>query len=84
MDPGQCQNRGQGCCRAVRAPGHDSPTPPSADASSIAAAEEALADIGLPIETAVAALARAREADGISDRITCEGALADVQRVIGR
>jgi hypothetical protein len=53
------------------------PTP-----SSIAAAEDALVDIWLSIE--VAALARAREADGINDRIACEGALADVQRVTGR
>jgi hypothetical protein len=58
---------------------HRQPTP-----SSMAAAEETLVDIWLPIETAVAALARAREADGINDRIACEGALADVQRVIGR
>ena len=58
---------------------HHQPTP-----SSIAAAEETLVDIWLPIETAVAALARAREADGINDRIACERALADVQRVIGR
>ena len=58
---------------------HHQPTP-----SSVAAAEETLGDIWLPIETAVAALGRAREADGINDRIACEGALADVQRVIGR
>jgi hypothetical protein len=58
---------------------HHQPTP-----SSIAAAEETLVDIWLPIETAVAALARARQADGINDRIACERALADVQRVIGR
>jgi len=58
---------------------HHQPTP-----SSVAAGEEKLADIWLPIETAVAALARARQADGINDRIACEGALADVQRVIGR
>ncbi len=57
---------------------HHQPTP-----SSIAAAEETLVDIWLPIETAVAALARAREADGINDRIACERALADVQHVIG-
>ena len=58
---------------------HHQPTP-----SSIAAAEETVVDIWLPIETAVAALARAREADRINDRIACEGALAGVQRVIGR
>ena len=58
---------------------HHQPTP-----SSIAAAEETLVDIWLPIETAVAALARAREADGINDRIACERALGEVQSVIGR
>jgi hypothetical protein len=55
------------------------PTP-----SSIAAAEEALVDIWLPMETAVAALARAREADRANDGIACEGALAEVRRVIDR
>jgi hypothetical protein len=47
---------------------HHQPTP-----SSIAAAEETLVDIWLPIETAVAGLSRAREADGINDPIACEG-----------
>jgi len=32
----------------------------------------------------VAALSRAREADRTNDRIACEEALAEVQRVIGR
>jgi hypothetical protein len=58
---------------------HRQPTP-----SSIAAAEEALVDVWLPMETAVAALGRAREADRADDRIACEGALAEVQRSIGR
>jgi hypothetical protein len=58
---------------------HHQPTP-----SSVAAAEETLVDIWLPIETALAALARAREADGINDRIACERALGEVQSVIGR
>jgi hypothetical protein len=58
---------------------HHQPTP-----SSIAAAEEALVDVWLPMETAVAALARAREADRANDRIACEAALAEVQRVTGR
>jgi hypothetical protein len=48
--------------------------------SSIAAAEEALVDVWLPMETAVAALSRAREADRTNDRIACEEALAEVQR----
>jgi hypothetical protein len=52
--------------------------------SSIAAAEETLVDVWLPMETAVAALSRARGADRANDRIACEEALAEVQRVIGR
>jgi hypothetical protein len=52
--------------------------------SSVAAAEEMLVDVWLPMETAVAALSRAREADRANDRIACEEALAEVQRVIGR
>ena len=52
--------------------------------SSIAMAEETLVDVWLPMETAVAALAHAREADRANDRIACEEALAEVQRVIGR
>jgi hypothetical protein len=52
--------------------------------SSIAAAEETLVDVWLPMGTAVAALSRAREADRANDRIACEEALAEVQRVIGR
>jgi hypothetical protein len=51
--------------------------------SSVAAAEKALVDVWLPVETAVAALSRAREADRVNDRIACEMALAEVQRVIG-
>jgi hypothetical protein len=46
------------------------------------AAEQTL--MWLPIETAVAALARAREADRTNDRIACDGALAEVLRVMGR
>ena len=52
--------------------------------NSVAAAEKTLIDVWLPIETAVAALSRAREADRSNDRIACEEALAEVQRVIGR
>ena len=52
--------------------------------SSVAAAEKTLVDVWLPMETAVAALSRAREADRANDRIACEEALAEVQRVIGR
>jgi hypothetical protein len=51
---------------------------------SIAAAEETLADVWVPVETAVSALAQAREADRANDRIACENALKDVQRLIGR
>jgi hypothetical protein len=52
--------------------------------SSNAAAEETLVDVWLPTETAVAALSRAPGADRANDRIACERALAEVQRVIGR
>jgi hypothetical protein len=52
--------------------------------SSVAAAEKTLVDVWLPIETAVAALSRARGADRANDSIACEEALAEVQRVIGR
>jgi hypothetical protein len=52
--------------------------------SSVAAAEEALVDVWLPMEAAVAALSRAREADRVNDRVACEGALAEMQRLIGR
>jgi hypothetical protein len=58
---------------------HRQPTP-----SSIAAAEETLVDVWLPVETAVVALARAREADRTNDKIAYEAALAEVQRVIAR
>jgi hypothetical protein len=57
---------------------HRQPTP-----SSIAAAEQTLFDVWLPIESAVAALSRAREADRTSDRIACEEALAEAQRATG-
>jgi hypothetical protein len=58
---------------------HHQPTP-----SSIAASEQTLVDVWLPIEMAVAALARAREADRTNDRMVREEALAEVQRVMGR
>ena len=56
---------------------HHQPTP-----SSIAAAEEALSERWSPIEAAVTALARAREADLAGDRNTCEQALVQTQRTI--
>jgi hypothetical protein len=52
--------------------------------SSIAAAQETLFDVWLPIEAAVAALSRAGEADRANDRTVCEEALAEVRRAIGR
>jgi len=52
--------------------------------SSVAAAEKTLVDVWLPMEMAVAALSHAREADRANDRIACEEALAEVQRVISR
>jgi hypothetical protein len=51
--------------------------------SSVAAAQERLVDVWRPIETAVAALSRAREADRANDRTGCEEALAEVRRRIG-
>src|SRR5215471_7689565 len=48
---------------------------------SIAAAEEMLVDVWVPIEIAVGALARAREADRGNNKLSCERALAEVQRV---
>lgn len=53
------------------------PTP-----GSIAAAEAKLGD-GKTMDEAVAALARAREADRAGDKSACEQALADAQRAIG-
>jgi hypothetical protein len=57
---------------------HRQPTP-----SSVAAAQEKLVDVWVPIETAVAALARAREADRANNRAACEEAIAEVRRRIG-
>jgi hypothetical protein len=51
--------------------------------SSVGAAEKMLVDVWLPMETAVAALSRARQADHANDRIACEEALAEAHRVIG-
>jgi hypothetical protein len=51
--------------------------------SSVPAAEKTLVDVWLPMETAVAALSRARKADYANDRIACEEALAEAHRVIG-
>jgi hypothetical protein len=52
--------------------------------NSIAAAREALVDVWLPMETAVAALTRASAADRVNDGRGCRNALADLQLVIGR
>jgi hypothetical protein len=51
--------------------------------SSVGAAEKTLVDVWLPMETAVAALSRARQADHANDRMACEKALAEAHRVIG-
>ena len=50
--------------------------------SSIAAAEKALDQGWAPVELAVAALARAREADQAGDRNACDQTLAQVQHTI--
>jgi hypothetical protein len=52
--------------------------------SSIAAAEEKVGDMWVPLETAVMALARAREADRANDAGTCKEALMAAQRVFLR
>jgi hypothetical protein len=57
---------------------HRQPTP-----RSVAAAGERLVDVWLPVETAVAALSRAREADRANDRAACEEALAEARRRSG-
>ena len=58
---------------------HYQPTP-----NSIAAAEEKLGERWLPMEMAVMALARAREADRLNDKDACEQALAEAQSVFFR
>jgi hypothetical protein len=55
---------------------HREPTP-----GSVAAAEQRLGE-GRPMESALAALARARNADSAGDRSACERALADARRAI--
>src|ERR1700733_243544 len=51
---------------------------------SIAAAQDTLVDVWEPMESAVAALARAREADRANDTMACEAALEDAHRMIAR
>jgi hypothetical protein len=52
--------------------------------SSIAAAEAKVGDMWVPLETAVTALARAREADHANDGGTCKEALMAAQRAFLR
>jgi len=56
---------------------HRQPTP-----GSIAGAESKLGE-GAQLDRAVAALARAREADGAGHRLVCEQAVADTLRALG-
>ena len=56
---------------------HHQPTP-----VSVATAEKTLDQGWVPMEAAVAALARAREADRADDGSTCEQTLAQAQRAI--
>jgi hypothetical protein len=56
---------------------HRQPTP-----NSVAAAQDVLNDVWLPIEAAVSALSRARQADRDNDERACRQALIEVQRVI--
>jgi hypothetical protein len=58
---------------------HHQPTP-----DSVAAAKEKIVEGWLPMEAAVAALARAREADHVNDKRACDQALAEAQRAIVR
>jgi hypothetical protein len=58
---------------------HHQPTP-----RSIAAAEGKVGDMWVPLETAVIALARAREADHANDAGTCKEALMAAQRAFVR
>ena len=50
--------------------------------SSIAAAQKTLGEGWTPVEAAVAALARAHEADQAGDRSVCDQTLAQVQQAI--
>jgi hypothetical protein len=58
---------------------HRQPTP-----RSIAAAEEKVGEMWVPLEMAVAALARAREADRANDAAACEQAVVEAQRAFLR
>ena len=70
---------GRSAPQSVAALHHYQPTP-----NSIAAAEEKLGERWLPMEMAVMALARAREADRLNDKDACEQALAEAQSVLFR
>jgi hypothetical protein len=48
---------------------------------SVTAAEETVVEVWLPVETAVAALSRARKADHANDRGACEEALAEAHMI---
>jgi hypothetical protein len=50
--------------------------------NSVAAAQDLLNDVWLPIEAAVSALSRARQADRDNDQHACRQALIEVQRAI--
>jgi hypothetical protein len=58
---------------------HRQPTP-----GSVAAAEGKVGDMWVPLETAVIALARAREADLANDAGTCKEAVVAAQRAFVR
>jgi hypothetical protein len=58
---------------------HRQPTP-----GSVAAAEGKVGDMWVPLETAVTALSRAREADQVNDAGTCKEALIAAQRAFVR
>jgi hypothetical protein len=70
---------GRSAPQSVAALHHYQPTP-----NSIAAAEEKLGERWLPMEMAVMALARAREADRLNDKGAGEQALSEAQSVFFR
>ena len=70
---------GRSAPQSVAALRHYQPTP-----SSIAATEEKLEERWLPMEMAVMALSRARQADRLNDKHACEQELAEAQNVFFR
>jgi hypothetical protein len=69
---------GRSARESIAATMHRQPTP-----ESIAAAEANLGDVSSDkVKAAEAFMTRARDADGAGDQSTCEGALAEAQRLL--